>query len=66
MLEPEEVAEQSVAAILANEINVTLPTCIRYFLPLKCFLPDKLCWALMYHVMQGPQSMMSFKGREKR
>jgi len=35
MLEPEEVAEESVQAILANEINVTLPSSVRYFLPLK-------------------------------
>ncbi|CAD1472200.1 unnamed protein product, partial [Heterotrigona itama] len=26
-------------------------------------LPAKLCWALMYHIIQGPQSMMMFKGR---
>lgn len=41
MLEPEQVAEESVAAILANEINVTLPTCVRYFLPLK--------WLVLYN-----------------
>lgn len=35
MLEPEEVAEETVQAILTNQINVTLPHSVRYFLPLK-------------------------------
>lgn len=24
----------------------------------------KMNWALMYHIMKGPQIMMTFKGRE--
>ncbi|XP_015606795.1 short-chain dehydrogenase/reductase family 16C member 6 [Cephus cinctus] len=65
MLEPEYVAEEIVAGILTNQINVTLPGSVRFLLPLKCLLPAKMCWALMYHILQGPQSMMMFKGREE-
>nr|XP_034175829.1 estradiol 17-beta-dehydrogenase 11 [Osmia lignaria] len=64
MLEPEYVAEEVVSGILVNQINVVLPGAVRYLLPLKCLLPAKLCWALMYNIIQGPQSMMMFKGRE--
>ncbi|XP_034175829.2 estradiol 17-beta-dehydrogenase 11 [Osmia lignaria lignaria] len=64
MLEPEYVAEEVVSGILVNQINVVLPGTVRYLLPLKCLLPAKLCWALMYNIIQGPQSMMMFKGRE--
>ncbi|XP_046750390.1 short-chain dehydrogenase/reductase family 16C member 6-like isoform X1 [Diprion similis] len=64
MLEPEYVAEEIVAGILTNQVNVVLPGSVRYLLPLKCLLPAKMSWALMYQIMQGPQSMMTFKGRE--
>ncbi|XP_029035491.1 estradiol 17-beta-dehydrogenase 11 [Osmia bicornis bicornis] len=64
MLEPEYVAEEVVSGILVNQINVVLPGTVRYLLPLKCLLPAKLCWALMYNIIQGPQSMMMFKGKE--
>ncbi|XP_066588097.1 estradiol 17-beta-dehydrogenase 11-like [Prorops nasuta] len=63
MLQPEYVAEEIVHGILTNQINVTLPSSVRYLLPLKCLLPAKMCWALMYHIIQGPQTMMKFKGR---
>lgn len=63
MLEPEFVAQEIVSGILVNQVIVILPGSVRYLLPLKCLLPAKLCWALMYHIIQGPQSMMMFKGR---
>nr|XP_012150954.1 PREDICTED: estradiol 17-beta-dehydrogenase 11-like isoform X1 [Megachile rotundata] len=66
MLEPDYVAEEVVSGILVNQINVVLPGSVRYLLPLKCLLPAKLCWALMYHVIKGPQSMMMLKGREEK
>ncbi|XP_076167250.1 estradiol 17-beta-dehydrogenase 11 isoform X2 [Ptiloglossa arizonensis] len=58
MLEPDYVAEEVVSGILLNQINVVLPWTIRYLLPLKCLIPAKLCWTLMYHIIRGPQSMM--------
>ncbi|XP_012258803.1 short-chain dehydrogenase/reductase family 16C member 6-like [Athalia rosae] len=64
MLEPDFVAEEIVAGILTNQVNVVLPGSVRYLIPLKCFLPAKMCWALMYQIMQGPQSMMMFRGRD--
>ncbi|KAK0178538.1 hypothetical protein PV327_007419 [Microctonus hyperodae] len=65
MLEPEYVAEEIVSAILTNEINVTLPRSTRYLLPLKSWMPTKLSWALMYNILQGPQTMMMLqKNRE--
>ncbi|XP_033313424.1 estradiol 17-beta-dehydrogenase 11 [Bombus bifarius] len=63
MLEPEYVAQEVVSGILLNQVIIVLPGSVRYLLPLKCLLPAKLCWALMYHIIQGPQSMMMFKGR---
>ncbi|XP_003399292.1 estradiol 17-beta-dehydrogenase 11 [Bombus terrestris] len=63
MLEPEYVAQEVVSGILLNQVIVVLPGSVRYLLPLKCLLPAKLCWALMYHIIQGPQSMMMFQGR---
>lgn len=66
MLEPDYVAEEVVSGILVNQINVVLPGSVRYLLPLKCLLPAKLCWALMYHIIKGPQSMMMLKGREEK
>ncbi|XP_076766781.1 estradiol 17-beta-dehydrogenase 11 [Xylocopa sonorina] len=66
MLEPEYVAQQVVSGILVNEVFVVLPGAVRYLLPLKCLLPAKLCWALMYHILRGPQSMMMFKGKEEK
>lgn len=35
MLEPEYVANEVVAGILTNQINVTMPLSTKYFLPLK-------------------------------
>ncbi|XP_014236294.1 short-chain dehydrogenase/reductase family 16C member 6-like [Trichogramma pretiosum] len=66
MLEPEYVASEVVAAIATNEVWVILPRMIRFVLPLKFLLPSKVCWALMYHVMQGPQTMMMLKRGEKK
>ncbi|XP_043673685.1 estradiol 17-beta-dehydrogenase 11 isoform X1 [Vespula pensylvanica] len=64
MLEPEYVAEEVVKGILLDKVNVTLPNSVRLLLPLKCLLPAKMCWDLMYRIIRGPQSMMMFKGRE--
>ncbi|XP_012282893.1 short-chain dehydrogenase/reductase family 16C member 6 [Orussus abietinus] len=65
MLDPEYVAEEVISGILTNAVNVTLPASVRYLLPLKCLLPAKLCWALMYRILHGPQAMMMFKGNQK-
>ncbi|XP_058808381.1 short-chain dehydrogenase/reductase family 16C member 6-like [Phymastichus coffea] len=65
MLEPEYVASEVVAAIGANENWVILPRAMRYFLPLKFWMPAKMCWALMYHIIQGPQTMMMMKARKE-
>lgn len=35
MLEPDYVAEEIVAGILTNQVNVVLPSSVRYLLPLK-------------------------------
>lgn len=64
MLQPEYVAQEVVSGILLNQVIVVLPGSVRFLLPLKCLLPAKLCWALMYNIIQGPQGMMMFKGRE--
>ncbi|XP_072751948.1 estradiol 17-beta-dehydrogenase 11 [Anoplolepis gracilipes] len=64
MLEPEYVAERVIAGILTNEMLIVLPNIIKYLLPLKCLFPIKMSWALMYHILKGPQIMMTFKGRE--
>ncbi|XP_043264540.1 estradiol 17-beta-dehydrogenase 11 [Colletes gigas] len=66
MLEPDYVADQVVSGILVNQINIVLPGAVRYLLPLKCLLPAKLCWALMYHIIRGPQSMMMLNKKEER
>ncbi|XP_053998996.1 estradiol 17-beta-dehydrogenase 11 isoform X2 [Hylaeus anthracinus] len=66
MLEPDYVADEIVSGILVNQINVVLPGIVRYLLPLKCLLPAKLCWALMYHIIRGPQSMMMLNKQEKK
>lgn len=65
MLEPKYVADSMVRSILKNEVNCTLPDHVRMFLPLKCLLPAKMCWELMYRVVKGPESMMGFRGRGK-
>lgn len=64
MLEPEYVAEEVVAGILTNEISIILPNSIKYLMPFKWLLPTKMCWALMYHIVKGPQAMMMFQGRK--
>lgn len=66
MLEPEYVAEEVVLGILVDQVNVMLPASVRHLLPLKCLLPAKLCWAFMYHIIRGPQSMMTLKGKEEK
>ncbi|XP_041777479.1 short-chain dehydrogenase/reductase family 16C member 6 [Anopheles merus] len=65
MLEPKYVADSMVRSILKNEVNCTLPDHVRMFLPLKCLLPAKMSWELMYRVVKGPESMMGFRGRGK-
>ncbi|KAK2580916.1 hypothetical protein KPH14_005985 [Odynerus spinipes] len=65
MLEPEYVAEEVVKGILLNKVNVTLPNSARILLPLKCLLPAKINWALMYRIIRGPQFMMMYKGRAR-
>ncbi|XP_013189729.2 short-chain dehydrogenase/reductase family 16C member 6 [Amyelois transitella] len=65
MLEPGYVAETMIDSIRKNEVNCVMPGFVRYLLPLKCLLPAKMCWDLMYRVMKGPQSMMDFKGKPK-
>ncbi|XP_044579589.1 short-chain dehydrogenase/reductase family 16C member 6-like isoform X3 [Cotesia glomerata] len=64
MLEPEYVANEVIAGILTNQINVTMPLSTKYFLPLKSWLPPKLCWALMYNIIKGPQTMMMLQKNE--
>ncbi|CAO1399159.1 unnamed protein product [Diamesa tonsa] len=62
MLEPKYVADKIVDAVLKNEVNCTIPSSIKTFLPLKCILPAKMSWEMMSTIMKGPQSMMLFKG----
>ncbi|XP_033219886.1 estradiol 17-beta-dehydrogenase 11-like [Belonocnema kinseyi] len=57
-LEPEYVAEEIVSGILTNRMLIILPSSIRWLLLLKHLLPVKMCWAMMYHVARGPQTMM--------
>ncbi|XP_077262528.1 estradiol 17-beta-dehydrogenase 11 [Temnothorax americanus] len=64
MLEPTYVAEEVVTGVLANETLIVLPNILRYLLPFKSLLPMKVSWALMYHILKGPQIMMTFKGRD--
>ncbi|CAB3360804.1 Hypothetical predicted protein [Cloeon dipterum] len=65
-LEPEYVAEKIVLAILKKENFVILPNILRWFFPVKFFLPAKMCWSLMYNVLQTPQAMMKFNGHEEK
>ncbi|XP_055386383.1 short-chain dehydrogenase/reductase family 16C member 6 [Condylostylus longicornis] len=65
MLEPDYVAERVVTAVKRNEVWCVLPNHVRTLLPLKCFLPSKMCWELMSRVIRGPDSMMLFRGRGK-
>ncbi|XP_011303308.1 short-chain dehydrogenase/reductase family 16C member 6 isoform X2 [Fopius arisanus] len=57
-LEPEYVAEEVVQGILTDQVNVTLPSSVKYFVPLKSWLPPKVSWSLMYTLLKGPQTMM--------
>ncbi|KAG7198724.1 hypothetical protein KM043_001715 [Ampulex compressa] len=63
MLEPGYVADKVVSGMLLNQVNIILPASLRYLLPLKCLLPAKMCWGIMYNILRGPQTMMMFKGR---
>lgn len=65
MLEPDYVAETMIDSIRKNEVNCVMPAAVRTLLPLKCLLPAKMCWDLMYRVIQGPQSMMELKPKRK-
>ncbi|XP_044272348.1 short-chain dehydrogenase/reductase family 16C member 6 [Tribolium madens] len=64
MLEPKDVAKRIITAIRREEVYVTMPTFSRFLLPVKNFLPAKLNWALVYKVIQGPQSMMGMRNFE--
>ncbi|XP_031849884.1 estradiol 17-beta-dehydrogenase 11 [Nomia melanderi] len=64
MLEPDLVAKNVVSGILVNQAVVLIPGAVRFLLPLKFLLPAKSCWAMMYNIIGGPQSMMTMK--EKR
>ncbi|XP_015438803.1 PREDICTED: estradiol 17-beta-dehydrogenase 11-like [Dufourea novaeangliae] len=66
MLEPEHVAEEVVSGILVNQAVIVLPKTTRFLLPLKYLLPAKSCWALMYNILRGPQSMMTMKEKEEK
>lgn len=66
MLEPDYVAETMIDSIRKNEVNCVIPGSVRYLLPLKCLLPAKMCWDLMYRVMKGPQTMMELKKKPNR
>ncbi|KAL3272398.1 hypothetical protein HHI36_013875 [Cryptolaemus montrouzieri] len=61
MLQPKDVAKRIVVAIRNKEIFVTMPGFSRYILPLKNYIPAKLSWAVMYRLIQGPQSMMGMR-----
>ncbi|XP_055711116.1 short-chain dehydrogenase/reductase family 16C member 6 [Phlebotomus papatasi] len=63
MLEPQVVADSIVSSVRKNEVNCVLPDSVRILMPLKHWLPSKVCWELMARVMKGPNSMMLFKGR---
>lgn len=65
MLEPRDVAKRIIYAIRTDEEYVTMPAFSRYVLPLKHFIPTKLAWAVMYRVIQGPQSMMGLRDFEE-
>ncbi|XP_032678879.1 estradiol 17-beta-dehydrogenase 11-like [Odontomachus brunneus] len=65
-LEPEYVAEEVVAGILANEMMIVLPNIMMYLLLFKCLVPAKMCWAVIYHIFKEPQAMMMFRGRQSR
>ncbi|XP_017881108.1 estradiol 17-beta-dehydrogenase 11 [Ceratina calcarata] len=66
MLDPEYVAQEIISGILVNQAVVVMPGSFRYLLPFKYVLPAKMCWALMYHIIRGPQSMMMFQGRKEK
>ncbi|EFA08169.2 short-chain dehydrogenase/reductase family 16C member 6 [Tribolium castaneum] len=61
MLEPKDVAKRIITAIRREEVYVTMPAFSRFVLPVKNFIPAKLNWALVYKVIQGPQSMMGMR-----
>lgn len=61
MLEPRDVAKRIITAIKREEVFVTMPSAMRYILPLKSFIPAKLNWAVIYRLIQGPQSMMGLR-----
>uniref|UniRef100_A0A1A9ZN68 Uncharacterized protein n=1 Tax=Glossina pallidipes TaxID=7398 RepID=A0A1A9ZN68_GLOPL len=63
MLEPQYVADKIVDAVRKNEVWCVLPNSIRLLTPLKCLLPAKVCWELMFRVIRGPDSMMMFERR---
>ncbi|RZC37436.1 short-chain dehydrogenase/reductase family 16C member 6, partial [Asbolus verrucosus] len=65
MLEPKDVAKRIITAIKKEEVYVTLPGFSRFVLPLKHFIPAKLSWAVVYRVIQGPQSMMGMRNFEE-
>lgn len=60
-LEPEYVANEVVSGILTNRMLIILPGIIKFFFPLKSILPAKMCWAMMYNIAKGPQTMMMLK-----
>ncbi|XP_076291544.1 estradiol 17-beta-dehydrogenase 11 [Lasioglossum baleicum] len=66
MLEPNYVAEKVVTGILVNQTVVVIPEAVRFLLPLKFLLPAKSCWALMYNILGGPQSMMTMKEKKQK
>ncbi|KAH0949900.1 hypothetical protein HN011_003306 [Eciton burchellii] len=66
MLEPEYVTEKVIAGILTNEMLIILPSFVKYMLSLKYLLPSKMCWVLMYHILKGPQTMMTLKCRDSK
>ncbi|XP_014480780.1 PREDICTED: estradiol 17-beta-dehydrogenase 11 [Dinoponera quadriceps] len=65
-LEPDYVAEEVVAGILANKIMIVLPNIMSYLLLFKCLMPSKICWATICHIFKEPQAMMLLKDRELR
>ncbi|KAB0792867.1 hypothetical protein PPYR_14826 [Photinus pyralis] len=64
MLEPKNVATRIITAIRREETFLTMPASYRFIIPIKFYVPSKLCWAVMYRVIQGPQSMMGLVGRQ--
>ncbi|KAK4874177.1 hypothetical protein RN001_013537 [Aquatica leii] len=64
MLEPKDVAKRIITAIKREESFITMPFIARLVLPLKHYLPTKLAWAVMFRVIQGPQSMIGLNSRK--